>query len=55
MSKKCVICGEGKGALMAHQVTRPDNQFYNYANRQGYIYFHPECMLKYRKKMEDMA
>ena len=53
--KKCLICGESNELLMPYQVTRPDNQFYIYADRKGYIFFHPECMIKYKKKMEDMA
>ena len=54
-SKKCLICGDGNSFIMPYQVTRPDNEFYSYADRMGYIFFHPECMIKYKKKMEDMA
>ena len=54
-SKKCLICGKGNAFIMPYQVTRPDNEFYIYADRKGYIFFHPECMIEYKKKMEDMA
>jgi hypothetical protein len=53
--KKCLICGKSNTHIMAHQVTRPDNQFYNYADRKGFIFFHLKCMMEYKKKMEDMA
>jgi len=52
---KCVICDKGDGYLMAYQIARPDNQFYNLADGNGYIFFHPPCMLDYKKKMEGMA
>ena len=53
--RKCLICGESNEFIMSYQMTRPDNQFYNYADRKGYIFFHPQCMIDYKKKMEDMA